>query len=162
MDVLLAIICGILYFLAKSKIGYTLTTALGSGIFIGFILGLYFNDLASGLIIGASIQLIYLGVIHTGGNEPSDGELASIIAIPIALQTGLDASAAVALAVPFGVLGIFLDQIRRTSNSIWVRKADRYAAEGNEKGIARCAFLYPAVFAFILRFVPVFIITLFG
>ena len=64
MDVLLAIICGILYFLAKSKIGYTLTTALGSGIFIGFILGLYFNDLASGLIIGASIQLIYLGVIH--------------------------------------------------------------------------------------------------
>ena len=97
MDVLLAIICGILYFLAKSKIGYTLTTALGSGIFIGFILGLYFNDLASGLIIGASIQLIYLGVIHTGGNEPSDGELASIIAIPIALQTGLDASAAVHL-----------------------------------------------------------------
>ena len=162
MDFVLACLCGVLYFLAKSKIGYTLTTAIGSGLFIGFILGLYFNDLKNGLIIGASIQLIYLGVIHTGGNEPSDGELAAVVAIPIALKTGLDAQAAVALAVPFGVLGIFLDQIRRTSNSIWVRKADKYAEEGNEKGIFHCAFTYPAITAFLLRFIPVFGITLFG
>ena len=48
MDVLLAIICGILYFLAKSKIGYTLTPALGSGIFIGFIL--YFTNVMPAII----------------------------------------------------------------------------------------------------------------
>lgn len=162
MDVVLAALCGALYFLGTSKIGYTLTTALGSGLFIGFILGLYFGDVTTGLAIGASIQLVYLGIIATGGNIPADSVLAAVIAVPIALKTGLDANAAVALAVPFGVLGVFLDQIRRTSNSIWVRKADKYAEEGNEKGIFNCAFTYPAIFAFILRFVPVFAITLFG
>lgn len=162
MDILLATLCGVLYFLGTNKIGYTLTTALGSGLFIGFILGLYFGDITKGLTIGASIQLVYLGIIATGGNIPADGVLAAIIATPIALKTGLDANAAVALAVPFGVLGVFMDQIRRTSNSIWVRKADVYAISGNEKGIFKCAFTYPAIFAFILRFVPVFIITLFG
>lgn len=162
MDVMLAVLCGLLYFVGTSKIGYTLTTATGSGIFIGFILGLYFGDVGTGLIIGASIQLVYLGIIATGGNIPADGVLAAAIAIPIALKTGLDANAAVALAVPFGVLGVFLDQIRRTSNSIWVRKADKYAEEGNEKGIFHCAFTYPTIVCFILRFVPVFVITLFG
>lgn len=162
MDIILAVLCGVLYYLGTNKIGYTLTTAIGSGLFIGFILGLYFGDVKKGLMIGASIQLVYLGIIATGGNIPADGVLAAIIAIPIALKTGLDANAAVALAVPFGVLGVFLDQIRRTSNSIWVHKADKFAEEGNPKGIFHCAFTYPAILAFILRFVPVFAITLFG
>lgn len=162
MDITLAVICGLLYYFGTQRIGYTLTAALGSGIFVGFVLGLYFGDVAKGLIIGANIQLVYLGIIMTGGNVPADAALAACIALPIALSTGLDAKAAVALAVPFGVLGVFIDQIRRTSNSIWVRKADDYAAQGNEKGIFNCAFTYPAITAFVLRFVPVFVITLFG
>lgn len=162
MDFVLAFICGLLYFLGKSKLGYHLTTAVGSQILAGLIIGAYMGDVVNGLAIGASIQLIYLGVINTGGNEPSDGELAACIAIPIALKTGLDASAAVALAVPFGVLGVFLDQIRRTTNSIWVRKADAYALKGDASGIFRCASIYPAALAFVIRFVPVFVITLLG
>lgn len=162
MDIALACICGVLYYFGKSKIGYHLTTALGSPILAGLIIGAYMGDIVVGLSIGASIQLIYLGVINTGGNEPSDGELAACIAIPIALKTGLDASAAVAVAVPFGVLGVFLDQIRRTSNSIWVRKADAYAQAGDARGIFRCATIYPSLVAFAIRFIPVFTITLLG
>lgn len=162
MDITLAILCGLLYYLGTQRSGYTMTAPLGSGIFIGLIVGLYFNDVTTGLIIGANIQLVYLGIIMTGGNVPADAALAACIALPIALKTGLDANAAVALAVPFGVLGVFVDQIRRTSNSIWVRKADKYALEGNEKGIFHCAFTFPTIVAFVLRFTPVFIITLFG
>ena len=54
-----------------------------------------------------------------GGNVPSDPALASAIAIPIALGVGMNAEAAVALAVPFGVLGVFMDQLRRTINATW-------------------------------------------
>ena len=50
---------------------------------------------------------------------PSDPALASAIAIPIALGVGMNAEAAVALAVPFGVLGVFMDQLRRTINATW-------------------------------------------
>lgn len=155
MDIALAILCGLLYFAGTNRVGYTLASALGSGVFIGFVLGLYFGDVTKGLAIGASIQLVYLGIIMTGGNVPADAALAAVIAIPIALKTGIDTDAAVALAVPFGVLGVFLDQIRRTTNSIWVRMGDR-------KGIFKCAFLYPELMTILLRFVPVFVLTLFG
>ena len=117
------------------------------------MLGLIYGQVPQGLLIGASIQLIYLGVIATGGNVPADQALAATIAIPIALQTGMTAEVAVGLAVPFGVLGVFMDQIRRTSNSIWVRWADNYAEKGDRKGIFKCAVVYPAVFALCLRFI---------
>lgn len=162
MDIALAILCGLLYFAGTNRVGYTLASALGSGVFIGFVLGLYFGDVTKGLSIGASIQLVYLGIIMTGGNVPADAALAAVIAIPIALKTGIDTDAAVALAVPFGVLVVFLDQIRRTTNSIWVRMGDNYALMGDRKGIFKCAFLYPELMTILLRFVPVFVLTLFG
>lgn len=160
--VIVAAICGLMYYLGTFRIGYHLDTALGSPVVVGFILGLIYGQVGQGLLIGASIQLIYLGIIMTGGNVPADQTLAATIAIPIALQTGMSAEVAVGLAVPFGVLGVFVDQIRRTSNSIWVRWADRYAENGDRKGIFRCAFVYPAIFAFCLRFIPIFAINLVG
>ena len=71
--VLVAAICGLMYFGGTSKIGYHLTTALGSPIVVGFVLGLIYGQVPQGLLIGASIQLIYLGVIATGRlNESQD------------------------------------------------------------------------------------------
>lgn len=162
MNLVNAIVGGILYFIGTQRAGYGLTTPLGSPILIGLVFGLLYNDLATGLIIGANIQLVYLGIIATGGNIPADQTLAGVIAIPIALELGLDAPTAVGLAVPFAVLGVFLDQIRRTTNSIWVRRADAHAVEGNEKGIFHNAFTYPLLVTLVLRFVPVFVINLFG
>ena len=133
MDITLAILAGLLYFAGTNRVGYTLASALGSGVFIGFVFGLYFGDVAKGLMIGASIQLVYLGIIFTGGNVPADAVLAATIAIPIALKSALDVEAAVGLAVPFAVLGTFLDQIRRTTNSIWVRLGDQAAAIGDQR-----------------------------
>lgn len=157
-----AIVGGVLYFIGTQRAGYGLSSATGSPILIGFVYGLIYGDVTSGLIVGANIQLVYLGIIATGGNIPADPALAGVIAVPVALELGLDASTAVGLAVPFGVLGVFLDQIRRTTNSIWVRKADADALEGNERGIFHNAFTYPMLVTVVLRFVPVFIINLFG
>jgi len=161
-DLIAAIIAGILYFFGQAELGYHVGMALGSPLMVGFAMGLIYGDVASGLIIGGTIQLIYLGVIYTGGNKPSDDRLAGAIVVPIALKTGMDPSLAVSLAVPFAVLGVFLDQIRRTSNSIWVSKADACAEKGDLKGMARCQWLYPLLVAVCIRFVPVFTINLLG
>ncbi len=162
MNLTNAIVGGLLYFLGTQRAGYGLTSGFGSPIFVGLIYGLLYGDVATGLIIGANIQLVYLGIIATGGNIPADQTLAAVIAVPVALELGLDAQTAVGLAVPFGILGVFLDQLRRTSNSIWVRKADKDALEGDDTGIFHNAFTYPLLVTFVLRFVPVFIINLFG
>ena len=161
-DLLAAVIAGILYFFGQAELGYHVGCALGSPLMVGFAMGLIYGNVTQGLIIGGTIQLIYLGVIYTGGNKPSDDRLAGAIVVPIALKTGMDPSVAVSLAVPFAVLGVFLDQIRRTTNSIWTSKACVYAENGDTRGLARCQWTYPLLVAVCLRFVPVFIINLLG
>lgn len=163
MDLIIAIVAGLLYFIGTSRIGYGLSQgATDSPILYGLIMGLLLKDVKTGLIIGGTIQMMYLGLVATGGNIPADEALAGIVAIPIALKTGMTVEMAVTIAFPFGVLGVFLDQIRRTTNTFWLHKADTYAAEGNSKGIYRMAITVPLLVAFVLRFVPVFFITYFG
>lgn len=162
-NVVIAIVAGLMYFIGTSRIGYGLSQgATDSPILYGLIFGLLYGDVTSGLIIGGTIQMMYLGLIATGGNIPADEALAGIVAIPIALQTGMSVEVAVAVAVPFGVLGVFLDQVRRTTNTFWIHKADEYAKEGNDKGIYHMAVSVPLIVAFFLRFIPVFLITLLG
>lgn len=162
MTLLVAIICGLFYWFGMSRIGYHFTYSLASPIMLGFLLGLVYGDIPTGLMIGANIQLVYLGVVIAGGNVPSDQVLAAAIAIPIAMETGIDGQAAVAIAIPFGVLGVLLDQVKRTTNIFWLHKADKYAIDGNELGIFNCAFTFPVLAAFIYRFVPVFAINMVG
>lgn len=159
----IAVCMGLIYWFTRLRLGYTFSSILFQPVSVGLFVGILYGDISKGMMIGAAVQLVYLGVTSTpGGNVPSDPALASCVAIPIALQTGMDPKLAVALAVPFGVLGIFLDQIRRTTNSFWVHMADRYAENADTKGIMRCAFLYPALMGFLLRFPLVFIATFYG
>ncbi len=158
----LAIFCGVWYFVSTAKVGYHLCSMVGTPIFISFLLGLMMGDLETALILGANINMLYLGIINTGGNAPADPSLAALIAIPMALLTGMDVQSAVALAVPFGVLGALLDQIRRTLNAGFIHMADRYALEGNAQKVVWCNFVPTLALSFLLRFVPVFVATLFG
>lgn len=74
----------------------------------------------------------------------------------------MDPNLAIALAIPFGVIGVFLDQLRRTLNAAWVHMADKHAETANMAGIMRCAFLYLALLGLVLRFLVVFAANYFG
>lgn len=162
MTVVLAIVTGLWYWFGASIAGYTLFPALKSPLVIGLALGLIWGDVPTAMIVGASIEMVYLGMVGAGGNIPSDRCVAALIAIPVALQTGVSPEVAVSIAVPVGVLGVFVNNIRRTGNAVFAHKADKYAEECNTKGIWRCASLYPLLFGFVLRFPIVFFANLFG
>ena len=75
-----------------------------SGVLAGLVLG----KPIEGLMIGGTIQLIYVGVIAPGGNFPTDSAIAGACVAPIALMTGMKPSVAVTLlAVPVGLLEYF-------------------------------------------------------
>lgn len=159
---ILALVSGLWFWFAASLAGYTLYPMFKSPTFIGFALGLVWGDVTTGLIAGAGIEVIYLGMVAAGGNIPSDKALAALISVPIVLQTGVSTEVAVSIAVPMGVLGVFINNIRRTGNAFLIHKADKFADEGNVKGVWRCATLYSFIFGFILRFPIVFIVNLYG
>lgn len=114
------------------------------------------------MIIAASIQMVYLGLVGNGGNLPADECLAGVVAIPIALATHMDPGAAVVLAMPFGLIGVLQDQLRRIVNSVFIHRADKIAEDGKIKEIERCATLYPVILGFFLRFPIVFAINYAG
>lgn len=164
MNTLLIAICmGIYYWIARLRFGYTISSALLQPTTIAVFVGLLTGQMVLSMEIGAALQLIYLGVTSTpGGNVPNDPALAGCIAIPLGVMSGMSPELAVALAVPFGVIGVFVDQLRRTTNAIWVHMADKYAEDANVSGIMRCAYLFPALVGFVIRFPIVFVIVYFG
>ena len=90
---LFALFTGIYYWFTFSVIGYTFSNAFFSPVVTGFVLGLILGDVSTGLILGATIQLIYIGIIGAGGNWPADECMATLICVPLAIRTGMSIEA---------------------------------------------------------------------
>lgn len=161
--IVIAIVMGIMYWWCRGMIfSYFGFLFISSPITVGLVAGLLLGQPIQGLIIGGGIALVFAGIIAPGGNLPTDECLAATCVIPIAIQSGMNATTAIALAVPVGLLGAFVTNLRKVVNTYFVKMAENYAEEGNTGGIWRCATLYPAILAIPLLFLPVFIINMVG
>lgn len=161
--VLMAVAMGLLYWLARGMIGgYFALFFFASPIFVGVVAGAIYGDVVQGLIVGGGIAAVFAGIIAPGGNLPTDSALAATTVIPIALATGLSTEQAIAFAVPMGLVGSLLTNLRRLVNVIWVHRADKAAEEGDTAALMRCADIYPALIEIPLLFLPVFLVVMFG
>ena len=160
---IMAIVMGLMYWIGRGMIGgYFAFFFICSPIVIGVVAGLIYGDLTNGLIIGGGIAAAFAGIIAPGGNLPTDSALAATTVIPIALSTGLSVEQAIAFAVPIGLLGSFVTNLRKMVNVIFVHRADACAANGDTAGLTRCAILWPPIIELPLLFLPVFLIVMFG
>lgn len=157
-----AALVGILYFLATNRIWYGWSMLIRQPLSLSVFIGLIYGDMTTALITGASLQMMYLGAIAPGGNIPADEALAACVAIPIAILANVSPEMAIAIAVPVGLLGVMLDQLRRTLCTGFMHVADKAALEANAAKIRRLAFIYPLLMVFPLRFIPAFLANIFG
>lgn len=163
IGLLQAVLIGLGYYLAQSPwfFGvsfFTFYRPLVAGLCVGLILG----EPAQGTLIGAAINLIYLGFISAGGSIPGDPALAGWIGTTLALAGDLDYGAALALAVPIGLLGTVIWNARMTVDAAFVHMADRKADVGDIAGVARCNYVWPQIFLFTITFIPVTIAVYLG
>ncbi|GLC80997.1 PTS mannose/fructose/sorbose/N-acetylgalactosamine transporter subunit IIC [Lacrimispora brassicae] len=134
----------------------------GKPLVAGLIVGLIMGDVKNGIIIGATINALYIGAVTPGGAMASDINIAGYVGTALALSTGVSAEMAVSIAVPLGLVGTFVWQLFATINSFLVHKTDKYAAEGNVAKLTFMTLGLPQMIAFVLRFVPVFLVLYFG
>lgn len=161
--ILMAVVMGLMYWIARGMIGgYFAFFFIASPIVVGVVAGLIYRDLKQGLIIGGGIAAAFAGIIAPGGNLPTDSALAATTVIPIALATGLSAEQAIAFAVPMGLVGSFVTNLRKIVNVIFVHRADKCAENGDSAGLTRCAIIYPPLIELPLLFLPVFLVVMFG
>ncbi|MEE1355582.1 MAG: PTS system mannose/fructose/sorbose family transporter subunit IID [Absicoccus porci] len=131
-------------------------------IFNAVIVGAVMGNMQQAMMIGATIQLIYLGVIAAGGNQPSDPCLAAYIAIPIAIASNLNTNAAIALAVPVALLGVQISNLVYLWNGFFAEKADTKAADGDTSGIFTWGVIIPGIIRWGVFGVLVFLALYFG
>lgn len=161
--ILMAVVMGLMYWIARGMIGgYFAFFFIASPIVVGVVAGLIYGDLKQGLIIGGGTAAAFAGIIAPGGNLPTDSALAATTVIPIALATGLSAEQAIAFAVPMGLVGSFVTNLRKIVNVIFVHRADKCAENGDSAGLTRCAIIYPPLIELPLLFLPVFLVVMFG
>lgn len=158
----MAIVAGIVYGLAWTQFLYAGTNTLWfSGLLQGFIFGVVSGDMATAMTLGGSITLLSISQVASGGIEPTDLCLSSCVGIPIALMTGMSTATALTLAIAVGLIGNLNTPLMYSINNIFPHFVDKYAAEGNIKGIKRTTWL-AALTMFILGFPFAFLPIYFG
>lgn len=160
--VAMAIVAGIIYWLGSVMIGYNMMEGFTwYPLLHGFIYGLMTGQMEQAIIIGATISTLYISTVAAGANTPADATAAGCITIPIALTSNLDVSTAVALAVTVGVLGNLLQPFQYNILGVCAHMGDKYAAEGNFRGIVNTNYIALAI-VFLLRFPVAFAAVYFG
>ena len=107
----------------------TINRPLVGGLVVGLILG----NPVQGTIIGATINVIYLGLVSAGGSLPADSGMAGIMGTTFALIGGLDTNTALALAVPMGLVGAVIEVLTMTGQCMLIPLADKWIEQGKSK-----------------------------
>mgnify|MGYP000438451769 FL=1 len=96
-------------------------------LFAATITGALLGNVELGLSVGATLQLMTLGVATYGGASVPDYLSGAIMGTAYAIISGEGAEYGIALAVPIGLLLTQLDIIGRMANSFFQHYAERCA-----------------------------------
>lgn len=103
--------------------------------------GLVLGNLSEGVIIGAQMELAFIGVQEIGLSTPQDMVSASIIGTGIAIQTGGDFSTAIAFGLPISMVVLFIQNlIYILISPLFVKKCEEIAANGQTRLFSNFAF----------------------
>src|SRR6056297_2252962 len=154
MTLLKFIVLGIIYYIGNSTsftlgIGYfTLYRPVFSGLLTGIVLG----DPALGFLVGAIINIFFIGFKSTGGSlKDGDPCLAGIIGSMIAINYNIPAVGALTIAYPVSLVGIIFWKYRLNLNSYYVKEGIKGLKNGDINSIKQYDIYYPQMSLFIFN-----------
>lgn len=141
--------------------GLNIKLEFGKPMMAGMFAGIIMGDIKTGLYVGATLQLLILGVSNFGGATIPDYTTAALIATPLAIASGENVEFAIGLAVPIGLLMTQLDILARTANVFLAKRAEK-AAETERYNLLDCYNFCGIISWGIARGLPVFLALTFG
>ena len=163
MTLLQAILIGLVGWLTSmyAPTGLVGSNSFGKPLAAGMLIGIILGDVTTGIILGAAIQALYIGVVAPGGTLPADVNYASFISIPLAMAAGAGPEYALTLAVPLSMLGAAATYAVVTLNLYFVHQQDAMIAQG-KLSLAEKMPLLGQINNFIFRFFPIMLINYLG
>ncbi|HEL2219185.1 TPA: PTS mannose/fructose/sorbose/N-acetylgalactosamine transporter subunit IIC [Streptococcus suis] len=140
----------------------TIVSSAGSPVFAGFITGLIMGNMEVGLLIGASLQLVVLGVGTFGGASRIDATSGAVLATAFSISQGLDPEIAIStIGVPVAGLLVYTDILGRFTTTFFAHRVDAAIERFDYAGIER-NYLLGAIPWALSRALPVFLALAFG
>ena len=121
------------------------TTLLSRPLVLGPLVGLALGDLHQGILIGAALELIFMGNIKVGAAIPPDVVTGGVLGTAFAILSGKGAAIALALAVPISILAEMLLSALFVFRSTFNKLFAVYAEEGNYRKVQRLHLLSGAL-----------------
>lgn len=147
---------------------YTLGRPLVGGLICGLVLG----DLATGILCGVAMQVVYIALVTPGGTVSADVRAISYIGVPLAMvaikSQGLDPASASAtgLATSMGTLvgtvGTVLFYGTATLNLAWQGIGWKAVEKGDFHKIYLVDWVFPWVSHILFSFIPTLIMCKLG
>lgn len=103
-------------------------------VFAGPLIGLILGDLPTGLAVGASVELVFLGGLSMGAYAPPNPYIGGMVGVALAIISG-SPELGITLAYPIGLLVQMLNYVVTSINIIWVEKAEALLKQGKTKGV---------------------------
>lgn len=105
------------------------------------LVGIILGQVEQSIIIGASLELFFMGAVSVGAYIPPDTIVGGVLATAFALSTGRGIETAVTLAMPIALVSQALGNFCNVFNSIILRWTDKYAESGNYNGVVFTHYL---------------------
>lgn len=136
------------------------TQMLRRPLLIAPVVGLIMGDLQAGLFIGATLEVMWMGVGNVGAYSAPDIITGTCIGTALGIASG-GTEVAVALAVPTSLLAQQLLVLYRSGIVALNPIADKIAETGDFSKVYRIQYI-PMVIAFLIRAVPTFLAIYLG
>ena len=111
-------------------------------IVMGPLVGLVLGDLQTGLLVGATLELAFMGNVTIGAALPPEFTAGGILGTAFAFTSGSGADVGLALALPIATVALLVKNTYYLVVRSWfLHRADRYVEAGDDKGVARMHLL---------------------
>ena len=123
---------------------------------VSTMVGMALGDLQKGLMVGAALELVSMGIVQVGAAVPPDMVLGATVAAAFAILSSTSAQAALTVALPVAVLGQLAAIVIRMFFSTFTHFADHAIDEGKFWQARSYHIVYGPVIYGLLYFIPIF------
>ncbi len=131
-------------------------------LFFGWLTGLLLGDPTTGLVMGAKLEALYMGISSIGGVQASDACFGTVFPVTWVITTGANMDAALALAVPVGTLLDYVNQLTSPIGIALLGVYEKQAADNNQKAYSIIHWIYVLVVAPLPRTIVLFLTIYLG
>lgn len=129
-----ALLVGFVYWLCHLTGYHAPNMLLDRPLFLGPLIGFVLGDFETGCVIGAQLEMIFMGIVFVGSASAADPGASTAIAVAFAILNNLTVNEAVAIATPIGYLCALIISLEPILGELFTPIIDSFLKKDDYKG----------------------------